>query len=478
MSGGQGPADRAGLGRFLTAAAVGVVLLAIGLAAGAAWSDDAAHAQTTESGIVCSAFGGGRPYQFDAYEASRDRLPYLEAQRLAALNRLLPPGDPFALQAITSGRFGTRTDLEGATIPVTLLHAVGWIESRLNQARLGVPYEGVGPVLISPSCAYGLMQVASFFSNGGDVPTRGESLVGAHYAYNVAAGAQILVDKWNLEFFPQVGDANPFFIESWYYVTWAYNGWAFVNHPAGSEVDPFRTPYDCDAPFNGYPYQELVFGCIENPPSVDGVQLWQAINLRLPNLITLSVTGGPLHTDTYFDGWSDVFTAPFTGDELTTPFEAMNMGLPSGATLVAPPRIDEAAAALARASILPLPELAVDETVVELLATEQGIQSGTITIRNTGAGLLVYRLIPLQDWIRVSVPAGIAVGSGFPLLPSQLAAASIVLTPDAEGLPEGLHQGSIIVEGLLPNGVVVRETIVVLVDKQGVPRYEAGRPVS
>ena len=89
----------------------------------------------------------------DAYEATRDRLPYLEAQRLAGLNLLLPPSDPFALQAITSGDFGAREELEGATIPVTLLHAIGWIESRLNQARLGVPYEGVGPVLISPSCA-------------------------------------------------------------------------------------------------------------------------------------------------------------------------------------------------------------------------------------------------------------------------------------------------------------------------------------
>jgi hypothetical protein len=53
-----------------------------------------------------------------------------------------------------------------------------------------------------------------------------------------------------------------------------------------------------------------------------------------------------------------------------------------------------------------------------------------------------------------------------------------VLTPDADGLAEGLHQGSIIVEALLPNGVVMQETVVVLVDKQGVPRYEAGRPVS
>ena len=54
----------------------------------------------------------------------------------------------------------------------------------------------------------------------------------------------------------------------------------------------------------------------------------------------------------------------------------------------------------------------------------------------------------------------------------------ITVTPDAEGLPEGLHQGSIIVEAILPNGEVVATTVVVVVDKQGVPRYRAGTPIS
>ena len=469
---------------WILAAAVGLLLLGTALLAGGlhGGSNVAAHAELGAAqaggGIVCSAFGGGPPYEFDAYEATRDRVPYLEAQRLAAVDQLLLPGDAFALQAITTGRFGARTETAGATIPAQLLHAIGWIESRLTQARLGVPFEGVGPVLISPSCAYGLMQVASFFSNGGDVPSSLESLVGTHYAYNVAAGAQILVDKWNQEFFPQVGDADPLRIESWYYATWAYNGWAFVNHPAGTEVDPFRTPYDCAAPFNGYPYQELVFGCVENPPSVDGVQLWDALNLRLPDLGTLAVAQGPLDVDVYFDGWASVFAAPFTDEEASSPFAGMNMGRPAGATIVAPPRFSTETAAQHRASIFALPELTVGESVIELVATEQGLESGTITIRNAGSGLLVYRLIPSVDWLALSVPAGIAVGSGVPLLASQTVEASIVLTPDADGLPEGLHQGSVVVEALLPDGAVVRETVVVLVDKQGVPRYEAGRPVS
>ncbi|HJN92265.1 MAG TPA: hypothetical protein QGF05_06025, partial [Dehalococcoidia bacterium] len=243
-----------------------------------------AHGQ----GLVCTAFGGGPPYAFETYEATRDRVPYLTAQQLAATNQLFSAGSDFALQEIEVGPFGEREPLQEATIPVPLLNAIGWIESRLNQASIGVPYEGVGSVLISPSCAYGLMQVASFFSNNADAPSVGEALVGSHYAYNIAEGARILVAKWNAEFFPQIGSSNPFFVESWYYATWAYNGWAFVNHPAGTEVDPFRTPYDCDGPFNGYPYQELVLGCVQNPPAPDDVPLWEPFPVELPNLAALT----------------------------------------------------------------------------------------------------------------------------------------------------------------------------------------------
>jgi hypothetical protein len=428
--------------------------------------------------LVCSSFGGGPPYAFETYEASRDRIPYLTAQQLAATNQLFTAGSDFALQEIDVGPFGDREPLAEATIPVPLLNAIGWIESRLNQGSIGVPYEGVGPVLISPSCAYGLMQVASSFSNNADTPSAAEALVGSHYAYNIAEGARILVAKWNTEFFPQLGSSNPFFVESWYYATWAYNGWAFVNHPAGTEVDPFRTRYDCEAPFNGYPYQELVLGCVENPPAPDDVALWDPFPVALPNVAALAFPGGPMDPDVYFDGWSAVFAAPFTGNDVSTPFEAMNMELPQGAFVVAPPRFPPGATATMRASIFPSPALRVDESSIELVATEEEVGRGTLTIHNDGEGLLVYRLLPQVDWILVDIPAGVVVGADFPLRADQPRTARVTITPDAEGLGEGLHQGAIIVEAILPDGEVVRIAVSVVVDKQGVPRYEAGTPLS
>ena len=78
----------------------------------------------------------------------------------------------------------------------------------------------------------------------------------------------------------------------------------------------------------------------------------------------------------------------------------------------------------------------------------------------------------------VDIPAGVAVGSGVPLMAGAQAEATILLDLRVAGLPEGLHQGSIMVEALLPNGVVDAVEITVVVDKQGVARYEAGTPLS
>ncbi len=430
-------------------------------------------------GIVCSSFGGGPPYAFQTYEATRDRIPYLDAQRLAAQNQLLPADSSLRFEDIQVGAANQRQPDANAAIPTALLHAIGWIESRLNQASIEVAYEATGAVLLSTSCAYGMMQVASFFSNDGDVPSQSESLAGTHYAYNVAAGAQILVDKWNADFFPTIGTSNPRAIESWYYATWAYNGWAASNHPAGAEVDPFRQlPYACDGPFNGYAYQELVLGCTVNPPMVDGVQLWAAHPTALPDLATLSAPGGPLNPEAFFDGWTTVFSAPFSGEDASQPFAAMNMALPVSVALVSGVRIDAAFAASERGKIFGTPSLQVDVTAIELRATDDEIESGTITIRNTGEGLLVFRLVPDVDWLIFDIPAGVAPGTNVALKDGQPSAVTVRIDPFGDGLAEGLHQGTIMVEALLPDGSVETTVVVVLVDKQGVPRYRAGTPQS
>ena len=429
-------------------------------------------------GLVCSSFGGGPPYAFETYEASRDRQPYLAAQRLAAQNLLLPSAASFQLPAIEVGPSGARGPDPTAAIPPRLLHAIGWIESRLNQASITVPYQGTGPVLISSSCAYGLMQVASFFSNGGDLPTRAEALAGTHYAYNVAAGARILVTKWNDVFFPSVAADDPAFLESWYYAVWAYNGWAFVNHPAGAEVDPFRSPYDCDRPFNGYPYQELVFGCLRNPPSVDGVPLWDPLPVQLPDLATLARPGGPLDPDVYFDGWALVFETALGLESPLDPFARMLIPLPAGAIAVPPLQLDVAVVDRDRDAALGAPNIGLNASALELRVTDQTTETGALSITNTGSGILTYRVAAAPSWLLLSVPAGVAVGDGVGLISGQQAASSIVLVPDAEGLREGLHQATIIVEGLLPDGTVITKLVSVVLDKQGAPIYRAGTPQS
>ena len=456
---------------------LGLLALAAALVAGVflAPAGAPAHGQQAVEGggLVCASFGGGPPYAFETYEAGRDRAPYLLAQRLAAANLLLP-GDPdFALPPIETGPATQRQLSPGAAIPDALLHAIGWIESRLTQAAAHVPFEGTGAVLISSSCAYGLMQVASFFSNEGDVPSRAEALAGTHYAFNIAAGARILVEKWAQDLFPVVGLGQPEMIESWYYATWAYNGWALANHPAGPEVDPFRAPYACDGPFNGYPYQELVLGCVVQPPRLDGAALWPAAPVQLPDLATLAQPGGPLDPEFFFQGWATVLSAPFTGASVARPFAGMDAPLPPGARPHPPPALGSAPAE--RRTILGDPALAMDLPALHLSVSDDVIQPALLVIRNAGEGILAYRLVPDVDWLRTSLAAGVALGSrpGAPPSPS-----TVRVEPLAGGLPAGFYQGTILVEALLPDGSVQAAPVTVTLDKQGVPRYEAGRPQS
>ena len=425
------------------------------------------------------ATGGGDAYDFEAYEAERDRFPYLIAQRLAAQNLLLPSDPAFSLPPIQSGNAQNRQIRPGATIPGEILQTIGWIESHLNQAARHVPYQSVGEALRSFDCGYGIMQVTSFFSHHSDVPSREEALVGTHYAYNMAKGAQILMEKWNSSIYPVVAEGDPAYLESWYYALWAYNGFAFQNHPTGTSADPFRSlPYSCRGPRNGYPYQELVLGCVSNSPLVDTVQLWGALPVQLPDLATLTLPGGPLDVTTFFAGLSLLDSVPFSGGVGVLPFLAMALPLP--ATAVAPPNpsIDPSAAAEGRAQIFGAPILTVDTTALHLEVTEQSVELGAVTISNPGLGLLVYRVAPDVPWIDVDIDAGIAVGSDWPVREGSRRTATITVRPRADGLSEGIHQGLIMVEALLPDGSVQSQTVVVELDKSTVPRFRAGEPRS
>ena len=442
----------------------------------AAWL--ATDASGNEQAQAACLYGGGPPFAFQGYEGPQDREFFLLAQHLAATNQLFPENEAFALPEILAGSVGSRAPRPGATIPPTLVHAISWIESKTTHTAGEVPWQSIGDVLLSPDCGYGVMQVTSYFNNDGEAPRRNEALVGAHYAYNTATGAQILVEKWNDEFFPIVGSGKPEFVESWYYALWGYNGWNSRNHPLGIYADPFRSlPFQCDGPRNGYAYQELVLGCVHSPPELDGEPLWQEEPVQLPDLASLSAAGGPLDPAVYFAGWDTIDQSPF-GDKHPHPFRAMSMPLPPGALPVNETALPDPAARAVRDAILGEPRLDL-ETASVALAPNGDRATATITVANAGSGLLVYRAETDAPWLNLDVQAGVAAGAGVPFRSGHPRQATITLVADRNAIPAGTPGATVTIEALLPNGnVLMRVVRVDVEDNQEIPAYEAGQPQS
>lgn len=422
---------------------------------------------------ACPYSGGGPAYRIQSWEADRDRALYLDAQQLAARNLLFPDDEDFALPPLEVGL--DRIEDPAAAIPAHILYAISWIESTTNQTAAEVPYGSIGPALVSFDCGYGIMQVTSSISNEGALPSRYEALVGAHFAYNIAAGARILVEKWNDDFFPQVGTHDPSLIESWYYALWGYNGWALSNHPAGPEVDPFRAPeYSCDGRRNGYPYQELVLGCVANPPLVDDRPLWNPVAVALPDLAILASPGWPLDPDIYYAAWNEIRNQ--AGGGPNSPFQTMYMPISDYAVPYPAQPIGGTEVQQLRRRILGEPRLRLDQTELDLSSSDGAVSSASLIIANDGPGLLGWRIARAPSWIDVNIQAGVAVGPGgaFP----DTDPSTVTVRAAAGGVPEGEHIGELRLEALLPDGSTITRTVTVSLNKLGAAFYEAGRPQS
>jgi hypothetical protein len=183
-------------------------------------------------------------------------------------------------------------------IPSTLLKAIGWIESGWRQATYSVKRGTSGATIVSKSCAYGLSQVLTGMQVNG-TPTDRQMQIGTDYIHNIAAGAQILLAKWNMSpsQLPVYGRRDPRIIEDWYFATWAYHCYGDMCKRYDVHDNPddpmlkwprpaFGSPdqQNSGGAFSAtdYPYQELVFDLIANPPTQNNVPLWQAIPVQLP----------------------------------------------------------------------------------------------------------------------------------------------------------------------------------------------------
>ena len=232
-------------------------------------------------------------YEFEDYGQQYGRVIELAARGLAVPQAYtLSNGEVIDVtyQGVESGPRSARLPADKAnSIPPSLYKAIAWIESDYGNASHSTPYGGVGSILLSMDCGYGIGQITSGMGHLAAppaldvrVPSARQAIIGTHPMFNVAEGIRILADKWNNapDLRPVAGNGDPLALEDWYYAVWSYNGFAFSNHPLNPAKDPLRgTVWNCGDPnapgygvFNrsDYTYNEVVYGCLRYPPVAKG----------------------------------------------------------------------------------------------------------------------------------------------------------------------------------------------------------------
>jgi hypothetical protein len=386
---------------------------------------------------LCGGTGSPRgPFNLQTYESADWRNAYNRTFALAGLNRLFPDIGEFALPRLETGnRAAGSTQTTTPYIPPTMLKAIAWIESAWAQADPSVPYGAVGPALVSHDCGYGLMQVTTGMQNVSGVPTAGQAAIGGHYAFNIAAGARILAEKWNAapEFRPIVGSRNRTVVEDWYYALWSYNGFSFKNHPQNPALPLPRAAYLCNGsqPRSNYPYQELVLGCMAHPPNVGGTPLWDPVPVTLPNL------SQPAFSLANWDACS-----------LSHNCAAMDIATPN------PSHTDPATTNLTREQVIGAPRLGISTGQISLVTIPPVVNTpSSLGIVNTGTGHLSWRISSSASWLRPATQ-GVALGTN---LGSKASSVAIVANP--QGLAPGKYTATLTVDTLWGAGSPARVTV-------------------
>ena len=223
----------------------------------------------------------------------------------------------FSYQPQAEGMFPSLGLRTGGKVPVGVLLGILGQESNLWQAtRLVLPGEYANPLVgnfygndiynkdeaddwtidfSQADCGYGVSQVTDGMRLHGRTRP-GETarayntqvMIATDYAVNVAAGLQILQEKWNQlqDAGVKINDNDPNKLENWFGAVWAYNsgyhlpgeagangafGLGWGNNPANtrypvSRHEFGRLPTDFARP-QQWPYPEKVMGFAANPPS-------------------------------------------------------------------------------------------------------------------------------------------------------------------------------------------------------------------
>jgi len=313
-------------------------------------------------------------------------------------------------------------------IPPTVYYSIAWIEASWANASSSVPWGGVGPVIRSFDCGYGLGQITSGMANTTGTASAKQALIGTHFIFNMAEGMRILADKWNQapELRPIAGTGDPLALEDWYYAIWSYNGFAFVNHPFNPDRDPLRggaasSPlYHCydesaesyvtvdgsNAPlfaYSDYTYPEKVYGCMRNPPQRSGVQMWSPVTFNMPDFERPEVAAAfdPQH---FFDCDGHIAGCPAMDFPTSFPDDPLTLDA-NEEVLTNQDPVPPTDPGLA-AQFLGSPQLSFSgPSSVSLEATASGtIEHAEFTATNTGTFIAPFRIRSTEPWAVVRGP--------------------------------------------------------------------------
>jgi hypothetical protein len=363
------------------------------------------------------------------YEAEQSRATYLAAIDAASVNALFPGDAFFGVPPVELGGRSGRSS-GPSFVPAVLLKAIAWVESDLTMASRSVRFQSIGDALVSFDCGHGVMQITTGMTiplGAEGRPSDRQVSTATHYAWNIARGAAMLADKWNQapELRPVAGtdtNANPALVENWYFATWSYNGFtgpgaSQSNHPLDPSKGWPRPAFRCDGTQsrNRYPYQELVWGCMANPPSRNGQLLWRPVAASLPNL-TMPQFAGPLS----ISRWQ-------------YPYSAMDIPTPQPANVAQPPAV----APDYRQQALGAPSLEVSTTSVTIRTNGLPHEAtARVRIHNAGTGILSWQATSAQNFLVLSPPGGVALGPGITCTSVSCPDAELVITVNPTLLPK------------------------------------------
>jgi hypothetical protein len=187
-------------------------------------------------------------------------------------------------------------------VPAQLMLAILAQESNLAQASWHAVPGDAGNPLVSDyygnrgypdiwgifyslaDCGYGIAQVTDGMTASSTARTEAQKVaIATDYAANIAAGLQILVQKWNetRDTLTYVNNGDPAYIENWYMAVWGYNsgvypdtggdyGVGWLNNPANPSYAANRDSFlrgsldDASHPAD-WSYPEKIMGWAETP---------------------------------------------------------------------------------------------------------------------------------------------------------------------------------------------------------------------